>query len=152
MAAYRPTKMLPPIWLALSLIAMAGLHYVAPVARLIPKPWNGLGALPIIAGVALAISGVRLFTRHATGIVPFSPATQLVTGGPYRFTRNPMYVGMVLLLIGVATMLGTLTPWLVIPLFAWWIDRRFVRQEEVMLEERFGEPYREFKRRVRRWI
>jgi protein-S-isoprenylcysteine O-methyltransferase Ste14 len=144
--------MLPPVWLALSLLAMVALHYVAPAARLIPRPWNWLGALAIMAGVAVAVSGAALFKRYGTGVVPFSPATRLVIGGPYRFTRNPMYLGMVLLLVGVATMLATATPWIPIPLFAWWLDRRFVRQEEAMLTERFGAEYEGFKRRVRRWV
>ena len=152
MAEVRKTKLLPPVWLILSLIAMAALHHFAPAARLIRSPWNWLGVIPIVAGVALAISGVGLFRRHGTGIVPFTPVTALVVTGPYRFTRNPMYLGMVMLLIGVAIMLGTLTPWLVIPAFAWWIGRRFIAQEEAMLEERFGAEYLEFKRRVRRWV
>jgi protein-S-isoprenylcysteine O-methyltransferase Ste14 len=152
MTIVRKTKMLPPIWLAIALIVMALLHWLAPIGRLIPRPWNWLGIVFIIAGVALAVSGAGLFRRHNTGVVPFSPATRLVTEGPYRFTRNPMYLGMVLLLIGAATMFGTLSPWLVIPIFAWWIDRRFIAQEEVMLAEVFGEDYLRFKQRVRRWI
>src|SRR5688572_10224484 len=132
MPVVRKTKLLPPVWLVLSLIAMAALHHFAPAARLIRPPWNWLGVVPIVAGVALAVSGVGLFKRRGTGIVPFSPATALVVTGPYRVTRNPMYLGMVMLLIGVAIMLGTLTPWLAIPPFAWWINRRFIAQEEVM--------------------
>jgi len=152
MTTVRKTKMLPPIWLALSILAMAALNYFAPIARLIPRPWNWLGLIPLLAGVALAVSGAALFKRHGTGVVPFSPVTRLVVAGPYRFTRNPMYLGMVLLLCGVAVMFGTLSPWLVIPFFAWWIDRRFIAQEEVMLQEAFGQEYVQFKQRVRRWI
>jgi protein-S-isoprenylcysteine O-methyltransferase Ste14 len=152
MATVRKTKMVPPVWLALSLIAMTALSWLAPIAHLIPRPWNWLGILFILAGVALAVSGAGLFRRHNTGVVPFSPATRLVSEGPYRFTRNPMYLGMVMLLVGVATMCGTLSPWVVIPIFAWWIDRRFIAQEEVMLADVFGEDYLRFKQRVRRWI
>jgi protein-S-isoprenylcysteine O-methyltransferase Ste14 len=152
MPVVKKTKMLPPIWLALALIAMFVLHYFAPLARLISSPWTWLGAIPIVAGIALAVSGAALFKRQGTGVVPFTPVTALVTAGPYRFTRNPMYLGMVMLLSGVAIMLGTLTPWIVIPLFTLWIAHRFIAQEEVMLEEVFGEDYVKFKRRVRRWI
>jgi protein-S-isoprenylcysteine O-methyltransferase Ste14 len=152
MITVRKTKMVPPIWLALAIATMAAINYFVPVARLIPSPWNWLGVIPLLAGVALAVSGASLFNRYGTGVVPFSPATHLVTTGPYRFTRNPMYLGMVLLLIGVAMMFGTVTPWLLIPLFAWWIGHRFIAQEEVMLEEAFGAEYAEFKQRVRRWI
>ena len=152
MPPVRPTRLLPPVWFLLSLIAMAALHWVAPLARVIPRPWNWLGLVPLLAGIALSVTGARLFARLGTGIKPFSPATHLVTTGPYRFTRNPMYLGLVMSLIGVAAMLGTLTPWLVVPAFAWWIGRRFIAQEETMLEERFGEEYVKFKARVRRWI
>lgn len=152
MTTVQPTKMLPPVWFVLSLIAMAALHWMAPVARIIPAPWNWLGLVPLLGGVALTISGAGLFKRAGTGIKPFSEVTTLVTAGPYRFTRNPMYLGLVAALIGVATLLGTLTPWLVVPPFAWWINRRFIAQEEVMLEARFGAEYVRFKERVRRWI
>ena len=152
MTTVRKTKMVPPVWLALSIIAMALLHRFLPIVQLIHGPLRWLGVLPILAGVALAIRGASLFSRHGTGVVPFSPVTHLVLDGPYRFTRNPMYLGMVQLLIGVALLFGTLSPWFVIPLFAWWIDRRFIAQEEVMLEEHFGPDYVAFKKRVRRWI
>ena len=148
----RPTKMLPPVWFLLSLAAMGVLHHFAPVARTIPSPWNWLGLIPIIGGVALALSGAGLFRRHGTGVVPFSPATHLVTTGPYRFTRNPMYVGMFLALFGVAAILGTFSPLAVIPPFVWWIRRRFVLEEEAMLHERFGAEYAAFTKRVRRWV
>ena len=152
MTTVRKTKMLPPVWLALALVAMALLDRFAPGARIVPPPWRWLGLVPIVAGVALAMSGVRLFRRHGTGVVPFTPVTHLVVAGPYRFTRNPMYLGMVLLLGGAAVMFGSATPWLVIPLFAFWIDRRFIAQEEVMLEEAFGTEYAAFRKRVPRWV
>ena len=139
MPTYQPTKLLPPVWFFASLIAMATLHFMVPVARIIPQPWNWLGLLPLVAGIVIGFSSVGLFVRRHTGVVPFTPVTTLVTTGPYRFTRNPMYLGLVLALIGVAALLGTLTPWLVIPAFAWWIRRRFILQEEAMLEGKFGE-------------
>jgi protein-S-isoprenylcysteine O-methyltransferase Ste14 len=108
--------------------------------------------IAIVAGVTLAFTGASLFRRRGTGVVPFSPVTRLVTEGPYRFTRNPMYLGMVVTLAGAAITFGTLSPWLPIPLFAWWINRRFIAQEEVMLEEHFGADYLAFKKRVRRWV
>ncbi|MEA2735007.1 MAG: hypothetical protein QOE14_1458 [Humisphaera sp.] len=152
MTTVRATKMLPPVWFAISLVAMAALHVIAPIAGIIPSRWNWIGVPLIVGGVVVTISGVRLFLRHRTGIIPFSPSTSLVTSGPYRFTRNPMYVGMVLALAGVAVTLGTLAPWVVIPIFAWWIRRRFIAHEETMMAETFGEEYVQYKRRVRRWM
>ena len=152
MPGYRPTRWLPPFWFLLAVGAMAALHLAAPVARLIPSPWNWLGLLPLGGGMVLTLTAAGLFKRRGTGIKPFSPVTTLVTTGPYRFTRNPMYLGLVLMLIGLALTLGTLSPWLIVPLFAWWIDRRFIRHEEAMLEERFGAEYEQLRHRVRRWL
>ena len=92
------------------------------------------------------------FRGVGTGIVPFDPATALVTGGLYRYTRNPMYLGMVLLLVGVAIALGSLGAWLPIPVFVWIIQARFIVGEERFLEQTFGESYVAYKRGVRRWL
>jgi protein-S-isoprenylcysteine O-methyltransferase Ste14 len=152
MPEYRPTRCLPPFWFALAVAAMVALHLALPLARLIPPPWKWVGVLPLLAGLSLTLAAARIFRLRGTGIKPFSPATTLVTSGPYRFTRNPMYLGLVLMLIGLATLLGSLTPWLVIPPFAWWIDRRFIRHEEAMLETHFGQAFADLRRRVRRWL
>jgi len=96
--------------------------------------------------------GAGLFRRIGTGVRPFTPATALVARGPFRVTRNPMYVGMTTILVGLGIALGDVVPLLVPPLFALVIDRRFIRREEEFLADRFGAPYREFCRRVRRWL
>jgi protein-S-isoprenylcysteine O-methyltransferase Ste14 len=152
MPSYRPTKIVPPVWFVLTLIAMFTLHRFAPIARVVPGPWHWFGLAPLVAGLALTAVAARLFTRLKTGLVPFTPVTTLVDSGPYRYTRNPMYLGMVLILAGVATLYGTLSTWLAVVAFAWWIDFRFIRHEEAMLEEQFGEEFAAFKQRVRRWI
>lgn len=84
--------------------------------------------------------------------MPFSKTTALVVTGPYRFTRNPMYLGMLLVLLGIALWLGTLVPLLVVPLLALALQKGFVEKEERLLEEQFGDEYRAFRARVRRWI
>jgi protein-S-isoprenylcysteine O-methyltransferase Ste14 len=152
MTTVRPTKILPPVWYLLALGAMWALDRMVPGMRIIPSPYRWLGAVPLVAGLTLGMTGARLFRRAGTGVVPFSEVTALVTTGPYRFTRNPMYLGLVLSLLGVAAMFGTATPWLVVPVFAAWIHWRFVRQEEAMLEQRFGAEYLAFKARVPRWV
>jgi protein-S-isoprenylcysteine O-methyltransferase Ste14 len=95
---------------------------------------------------------VALFRRARTGVVPFSEATTLVTGGPYRFTRNPMYLGMAGILVGTAIWLGSVTPWLVLPAFMAIIVERFIAPEEAMLERTFGEHYARYRAAVRRWL
>src|SRR5262245_2063995 len=120
----RKRKILPPVWFLFSLFAMLLLHYAFPVARLVPPPYNRLGLTLVILGIAVAVFASNLFSRAGTPVVPFERSTALVTGGPFRYTRNPMYLSFVLMLIGLAILLGSLTPWLAIPIFVWIIDTR----------------------------
>jgi protein-S-isoprenylcysteine O-methyltransferase Ste14 len=93
-----------------------------------------------------------LFLRAGTPLEPWQTPTALVATGPYRFTRNPMYLGLTLCLIGFALWLGTVTPAMLLPVFVALLTLGFVRPEERRLEQRFGESYRAYKARVRRWI
>lgn len=147
--AMRP---LPPVYFLLGIGAMLALHRFVPVARWVAEPWNALGAILVVAGLGLSIYAASLFRKRGTGIKPFSEATALVVEGPYRFTRNPMYLGLTIALAGVAILLGTATPWLVVPPFVWIITVQYVVKEEAMLRQRFGGEYEAFTRRVRRWI
>lgn len=145
-------KVLPPTYLLLSITLMVGLHFFVPGAKLIPFPWTLAGLLPVIIGVAIAVVASNMFSQVKTTIKPYEESGFLVTDGTFRFSRNPMYLGMVLVLIGVATFLGTLTPYLVIPVFFFLITTIFIRVEEKMLEEKFGQAYLDYQRHVRRWI
>jgi protein-S-isoprenylcysteine O-methyltransferase Ste14 len=148
----RPPRVFPPVYLLVAIISMVALHKLLPYAALIASPWRWLGLLPFVAAVALAGTAVRLFAKHKTTIKPGETSSFLLTEGPYRFTRNPIYLGTVLLLIGVATMLGSLTPWLVVPVFAWLINRNIIPVEEAMLAAAFGADYEQYRARVRRWL
>ncbi|MEP7243608.1 MAG: isoprenylcysteine carboxylmethyltransferase family protein [Gammaproteobacteria bacterium] len=145
-------KVVPPIYLLLTLLLMAALNWVFPIARIIHPPLTYLGIVLIFVGLVVGGNAFRGFVRAGTPVIPFERSTALVTGGSYRFTRNPMYLGMVLLLLGVAVLYGTVGPFLPIPLFVWVIQARFVLGEERFLEELFGEEFLAYKRRVRRWI
>jgi protein-S-isoprenylcysteine O-methyltransferase Ste14 len=143
---------LPPVYLVLSMGAMAVLHFGFPIAHPIREPYRYAGAVLILLAAALGFWAVILFRRARTGVVPFSEATALVTAGPYRFTRNPMYLGMAGILVGTAIWLGSLTPWLVLPAFMAIIAERFIAPEEEMLERAFGASFLEYCRAVRRWL
>ena len=134
------------------LLAMVLLHLYFPVWEFGAPGARYGGVTLIVIGVAIVLWAGFLFNRAKTGIVPFSPATYLVLGGPYLYTRNPMYVGMALALLGAAVFLASLAPLFVLPLFVLIINNRFILAEEAMLEEAFGEAYREYKARVRRWF
>jgi protein-S-isoprenylcysteine O-methyltransferase Ste14 len=93
-----------------------------------------------------------IFYRRDTTIKPFAKSDQLITNGIYRISRNPIYIGMVVFLVGTAILFGSATPWIVRPFYPWLINRKFILIEEEMLEKEFGEEYRKYKSRVRRWI
>ena len=143
---------IPPTYFLVALVLMAFLDYVLPLVPLIVKPYRYAGFGLIALSLALGGWAALLFHRARTGIVPFSAATTLVETGPYRFTRNPMYLGMAGTLIGAAVLLGSLTPFLVVPAFMAVIADRFIDREEALLEQAFGQRYLDYKRKVRRWL
>jgi len=145
-------RVLPPVYFLLALILMVCLHLFLPIIQLIPFPFRYIGAVPVAAALLLVVWAALLFKQAGTTIKPFQQSSALVVKGPYRLSRNPIYVGMVGALMGVGVLLGSLSPFAVIPLFAWLIDRRFIRAEEAALEQTFESAYREYKARVRRWL
>ena len=147
-----PTLVLPPTFALIAGLTMAGLHRFLPIASLIAAPWHWVALAPAAGGLALALWAAAGFIRAGTPLEPYKEASALVTSGPYRFSRNPIYVGVVLLLAGFWLWLGSLSPGLVLPCFVIAIERRFIRREETHLEERFGERFRAYRASVRRWL
>ena len=145
-------KVLPPVYFLFALLAMGLLHGMVPVLHVLARPINLVGFLPFLAGIVLILLSVRVFGRLGTTVKPFQESSRLATDGPYRFTRNPMYLGMALILLGIALALGTVTPLLVVPLFMLLMTVKFIRVEETMLAAKFGDEYQQYKTRVRRWI
>jgi protein-S-isoprenylcysteine O-methyltransferase Ste14 len=143
---------LPPTYLLVTLLTMAALHLVLPVAWIIPLPWSILGALPAAAGIVLNLLADRALKQAQTTVKPFQPSRTLVTSGVYALTRHPMYLGYVLILLGVAVMLRCLTPFLLIPVFAALMERVFIRAEEDKLMAAFGEDYSRYGQKVGRWV
>jgi protein-S-isoprenylcysteine O-methyltransferase Ste14 len=141
----------PPHYFVLALVAMALLAQIPGQAHL-PWPWPLLGFVPLAAGLALAMVAARRFSAAGTNIVPLTRSSALVTDGPFTFTRNPMYLGMTLALIGVAALVGRAWPWLVLPIFVAILQMRFIRHEERLMTETFGDAYRAYRARTRRWI
>jgi protein-S-isoprenylcysteine O-methyltransferase Ste14 len=145
-------QILPPTYVLAALVLMLVLHFAFPGIRLIPPPWNLLGLIPLIIGVALNLIADSAFHRAGTTVKPFQESSALLTGGVYRLSRHPMYLGFVLVLIGVAILLGSLTPWVVVPIFTGSMEVIFIQEEERMLAEKFGPDWLAYKKKVRRWI
>jgi protein-S-isoprenylcysteine O-methyltransferase Ste14 len=100
----------------------------------------------------LALSAVSLFSRARTHLIPNRPANSLVIAGPYRFTRNPMYVALTVAYLGVCVLMQSLWALVLLPLVLATISRKVIAPEEAYLERRFGGEYGEYKTRVRRWL
>jgi protein-S-isoprenylcysteine O-methyltransferase Ste14 len=145
-------KLLPPSYLFFSLLIMIGLHFVLPLLEVIHYPWSLSGLLPLLFGIVLNLIADQAFKRAGTTVKPFEESSALITGGVFHLSRHPMYLGMVLILLGVAMLMGTLTPFFVIPVFTLLIQNRFIAVEERMLEARFGADWVDYKARVRQWI
>ena len=143
---------MPTTYLLVSIVAMLALHFLLPVAKVVPLPWNLAGIVPLALGIGLNLAADRSFHTAHTTVRPFEESSALVTGGGFRVTRNPMYVGFLLLLIGLALLLRSVTPFVVILAFAIVLDRRFVAVEERMLAERFGPEWERYRERTRRWL
>jgi protein-S-isoprenylcysteine O-methyltransferase Ste14 len=111
-----------------------------------------IGAASIITGAGLMGSFVRAFRRVQTPVDPYVPSETIVTDGPYRLTRNPGYLGMALTYAGIAIVSNTLWALAPLPVAIAIIDRGVIAREERYLERKFGRPYLDYKRRVRRWI
>jgi protein-S-isoprenylcysteine O-methyltransferase Ste14 len=143
---------LPPFYLFMALAGMTLLHHFVPVVQLIPYPWNASGLIPLAAGMVLNLDADRRFRKHGTAVKPFERSSVLITSGAFRFSRNPMYLGMVMILAGAGVLMGSLSPFTLIPAFVIIIDKHFIASEERMLDQRFGDDWRHYKARVRRWI
>ncbi|MFT3880133.1 MAG: isoprenylcysteine carboxylmethyltransferase family protein [Gemmatales bacterium] len=147
-------KVPPPLVALLVGVAMWGLSQLPPqwevpsIIRYVAFP------IPMLMGLAFAVSGFIAFRRARTTIDPLHPgkATSLVDSGIYGFTRNPMYVGLLFVLLGWVIFLDS--PWpLIGPLvFIAWINYLQIIPEERILTQLFGEAYRQYQARVRRWL
>jgi protein-S-isoprenylcysteine O-methyltransferase Ste14 len=100
----------PPTYLFIAIVMLVALHFLFPGAHVIVFPWNLLGALPFGVGVVMNLIADRVFKNVGTTVKPYEASTTLITTGVFRISRNPMYVGFVLMLLGIAIFVGSLTP------------------------------------------
>ena len=142
----------PPVWLLLGLTTIFACNEYFAGLRFTSMAGQVLGGVFLIIGLWLLVTAGGLFSRAKTGVIPFRNVSTLVTGGIYRYTRNPMYLGMSLVLLGCAVTVGASVALLVPPVFAIIIELRFIRQEEAMLRDIFPEQFAAYCGRVRRWI
>jgi protein-S-isoprenylcysteine O-methyltransferase Ste14 len=111
-----------------------------------------LGPLLILTGFLVGLLGFREVRRAGSNVDPYKPVTAVVTGGPYRITRNPMYLGFALQYVGISALFNALPPILLLPAVQQLMRRGVIEREERYLESKFGEEYLQYKESVRRWI
>lgn len=142
----------PPLYYVAGFLAGVALELALPTA------WPPAGVRVIVTvlavGTWLALDGAAMlnFRRAGTSMVPMNPTTALVTSGPYRLTRNPMYLGMACLYVAFAFAFGVIWALALLPAVLVIVDRFVIGREEPYLERRFGQAYRDYKARVRRWL
>ena len=144
----------PPILMLIAAFAMWVLNHGLPLAVWLTRPWNRMGALPVSLGIAFIVAALLRFRQAETTTNPMDPgkATHLVTEGVFRFSRNPMYLGLLLILIGWALWLGSASPWIIPPLFVLAINSLQIIPEERILGRLFGSEYQAYRQRVARWM
>ena len=144
-------KFYPPHYLlVLSLCMLATWFFTETPTQTLPL--NLVGLFLIGFGFLLAFNSISEFLKAKTGVVPFSESTTLITEGFYKYTRNPMYVGMNSFLLGLLIILNNPLNFIFLIVFFFIVRNMFVIKEEVQMEETFGEEYLIYKDKVRRWL
>lgn len=145
-------KIHPPI-LTIIFIAIA---YVAkwtiPVPLVVPNILRNVGFGLIVLGFLLGVAALYEFQRGRTTVNPHGSVSSIITSGIYRFTRNPIYLGFLLMLICIPLYSGTYWGLILVPVFIYFMNDLVIEREEAYLEKKFGNIYSSYKSRVRRWL
>jgi protein-S-isoprenylcysteine O-methyltransferase Ste14 len=145
-------KIPPPVLASLHILAAFVLNRIFPLHLPFAYILLFVGWLFVLLGLVLAFAGVRELMKARTSIDPHGSVFTIVTSGPYRFTRNPIYLGFVCMLIGFPMSFGTWWGVILAPVFILLMNTLVIQHEEAYLEKKFGDEYTSFKSRVRRWL
>jgi len=148
----KPKKIVPPIYFFCCILLAVVLHFIIPIKQITPPGLNFVGILLFLGGMGLVFWTVSFFKKHDTPLRPGEPSTTFITDGPFKFSRNPIYLGGTIALIGISIFLGSLITFVAPLFFFLTIRMRFIPYEETLMEQTFGEEYLQYKSRVRRWI
>jgi len=140
----------PLTYLFAYLLLEAILHFLFPITQVIAMPVLGLTSIAL--GVGINLWADNLFKKYKTTVKPCEVPGKLVTEGIFRYSRHPMYLGFVLILLGIAATLGSLSPFLAPILMFLVSEIKFIPLEEKNLQEQFGEEYGRYKAKVGRWL
>ena len=143
---------LPVFWMILSFAMVGILAFAAPTSSALQWPFQLLGILVGLASALLIRWAMRTMSDARTAIMPGQTPSTLVTTGPFAFSRNPIYLGMVGLIAALALLLAFWPGLFVALLFGVWIDRHFIRNEEARIVALFDEDFRRWSKNTRRWL
>jgi len=148
----RFVRIKPPIIAIVLLLISFGLHFLVQGEAKLLASFRFTGIFILVVGFWIIFWAFGLFQKKETPVIPTDIPTTVVSDGPFRFSRNPMYFGMVLILLGAACSVGTFPMFLAPLTFLLIINRIFIPYEERKMEDLFGQTYLDYKRRVRRWL
>lgn len=148
------TKVPPPVYALIIAVVMWALNKFLPLTYWDIPALRWVVMCLVIIGLTLDLMSLALFIKNRTTVNPLCPqkASQLVITGFYRLSRNPMYLGLLCLLIAWALHLASLSPLLMLPAFIWLMNEMQIKPEEAVLRAKFGQDYADYCQRVRRWI
>lgn len=142
----------PPVVVLLFIVIAYFLGRFVPIPFVPSGIWRSVGLLLTFIGFLLGIGAFIEFRRARTTLDPHGAAKQVVTSGIYRFTRNPIYLGFLLMVIGLPLNSGLIWGIILAPLFSIVMTRLVIEREEAYLEKKFKDQYTSYKSRVRRWL
>ena len=145
-------KIMPPAYFFVLLLLSIALHFILPATQLIDFPYRYLGVVLIAFGAVINVWTDSLFKNNKTTVKPYENPTGLITSGPFRLSRHPMYLGMTAALLGVAILLGSLIAFVFPIVFAILMELLFIPLEEKNLRQAFGAEYADYRKKARRWI
>lgn len=145
-------RLIPLTLFTICLTLMALCRWTAMTARLMHRPETYLGLIPIILGLSIGFGAWWQLNRAGTTVKAFGKPGKLVTNGIYRYTRNPIYLGLALMLIGSCALFSARCALVPVAIFILVADRWFIRSEERILSEKFNSEFEEYCARTRRWV
>jgi protein-S-isoprenylcysteine O-methyltransferase Ste14 len=145
-------KIMPTTYFMILLVLSIGSHFLFPIKEILYPPFTYFGFLLIIVGLLLNLWTDWLFKKVNTTVKPFNDPKVLLTSGPFRISRHPMYLGMTSILLGAAIFLGTIITFLFPIIFVILMELLFIPFEEKNLDRIFSLEYSDYKKNVRRWI
>ena len=143
---------MPTTYFIALLVLSIGLHFIYPIIKVLYPPLTYTGFSLIIFGAVMNLWTDWLFKKNETTVKPFLEPASLITSGPFRISRHPMYLGMASVLLGVALIHGTVVTFLFPVFYVALMEVLFIPSEEEKLVNIFGKEYLDYKRKVRRWI